>query len=134
MQRTWPEYYLPPGPGDPKADLMERCRKTGLPIEFAAVSQDDQVIGSGTLAGKSYGSLAGEEPWITGLFVHPELRGQGIASALVQALEEQTSVAGFSQVFTTTQTAAGLLIKAGWQELRRLASEKGVWTVMTKTL
>ncbi len=119
MRAEWPDWYGPGGPGTPEADLRARCRKSGLPWGVVALGAG-MPVGGAALAHVSHGAAAGETPWLVGLVVAPDRRGQGIGSALVAACEAQARAEGFATLFSTTGAARGLLLRRGWRLLRRL--------------
>ena len=85
MQTMWPDYYGKGGPGDAGADLMDRSRHSGLPYGIAACASDGGAIRTAALEKHSYGSKPDESPWLIGLLVAPEWRGQGIDGACCDA-------------------------------------------------
>ena len=49
-------------------------------------------------------------------FVVPGLRGQGIGSILLKAIEEFASTMEFEQIYSGTEKAHNLLFRAGWHK------------------
>ena len=133
MQSVWPDYYGPDGPGDAMADLRERSRTDGLPFGMVATLADGAVAGTVALSPISFGANPSEKPWLTGLCVRSDRRGHGIASRLVEALENHAAEQ-FDQLYTTTREASGLLRRLGWQDLRDVSEQGGSWQVLHKTL
>lgn len=134
LAATWPEYYGDAGPGFASHDATERASGQDLPIGFVAIDETGNIVGSGTLAGPSYGAVDSETPWIIGVCVAPEQRNKGIASRIVKALCQCAAERGHDAVFATTVSAEGLLARAGFRPLRHLTDDKGVWVVMRKDL
>ena len=133
MQSVWPDYYGPDGPGNALADLRARSRTEGLPFGMVATLADGTVTGTVALSPTSFGALPSERPWLTGLCVRSDLRGQGIASHLVQALENHAA-GQFDQLYATTREASGLLRRLGWRDLRDVPDQGGMWQVLRKAL
>lgn len=131
LQKVWPGHYGPGGPGNALADLTGRARAEGLPCGLIALDDRGSVAGTVALSATSYGSRINEIPWLTGLCVRSDLRGQGIGSALVSAISDLAAAAGHGRIFTTTDAAAGLMDRLGWITLRQL---EGPWLVMQKAL
>ena len=84
----WEPYYGANGPGDARADLKECLNRTALPIAFVACASDGTVIGTAALKNESVSSHAHLGPWLAALVVAPEHRGQGVASALAEKIEQ----------------------------------------------
>ena len=129
MQTMWPDYYGKGGPGDAGADLMDRSRHSGLPYGIAACASDGGAIRTAALEKHSYGSKPDESPWLIGLLVAPEWRGQGIASGLVATLEIYAAGHGFRALYCTTATGVGLLTRRGWRVIGD--TEDGTNSILT---
>ena len=133
MQTVWPAYYGPDGQGDALADLGERSRTEGLPFGMVAALADGAVAGTAALSPTSFGATAPEKSWLTGLCVRPDLRGHGIASLLVLAMEAHAA-GQYPHLYATTREAGGLLRRLGWQELREVPDVGGSWQVLRKAV
>ena len=118
LKDTWPDWYGPDGPGDAARDVAARCRSRGLPLGLVALGPGDEVLGTAALGARSHGARGAEAPWLIGLAVAPEQRRRGIGSALVEAVETRARQAGHAALFAATSSAAGLLGRRGWEELR----------------
>ena len=116
-QAVWPAWYGPDGPGDALSDLTERNRDAGFPMGLVALL-GDQPVGVAGLAAQSFGSMAGEGPWLIGLAVDPAFRRRGCGAALVARAEAEMRGQA-SWLYGTTDAAAGLLTRRGWVDLRR---------------
>lgn len=121
MRAVWPGWYGPGGQGDAEADLRARMGG-GLPLGWVAL-RAGAAVGTVALAETSHGARPGEGPWLIGLAVSAAQRRQGIASRLVAAVEAHAR----APILTTTQTAAGLLARRGWTDLRETPDG---WRVM----
>ena len=126
MQAEWPGWYGSGGPGEALADLRSRSRLDGLPQGVVAL-EDGQPVGGAALARTSHGAAAGEAPWVVSLLVAPGRQGRGIGFALVAACEERARALGAPDVFATTTSARGLLLRRGWTLLRDLADGQAVY-------
>ncbi len=136
LQSAWPDWYGPDGPGHADADLAARCRRAGLPFGVVALARDgasDVPVGTGALDAGSYGAAdATETPWIVGLVVAPPWREQGIATAIVAALEDAARAKGWARLHCATVAGQGLLARRGW--VRRGAADDGRHGLWTRTL
>lgn len=134
MTQGWPDHYGPDGAGDAPADVYARSQDTALPCGHAAL-RGDRVVGTVALARTSFGALdEGESPWLIGLIVAPDVRGQGVASQLCDAIARHAHELGYGQIFTTTQNARSLLHRAGWQDIRTVQEDAASWHVMALDL
>jgi len=134
IANAWPDYYGPSGLGDPTADIADRCRAQGLPYGVIAQSETGKVAGTAALTGASYGAIEGEGVWIVGLLVLATARDKGVASALVQTLQDYASTQGYVDLYCTTVEAAGLLRRLGWHDLRTFQDNETHWRVLHKTI
>ncbi len=62
-------------------------------------------------------------PWLSALYVDPDLRGHGIGRALAQATLGLAGWLGFPRVFLFTTDRQSLYAEIGWQPLPRLPEE-----------
>jgi GNAT superfamily N-acetyltransferase len=53
-------------------------------------------------------------PWLASLYVHPPFRRQGVATALIHAIEEQARRNGVRQLYLYTVDAEALYQSCGW--------------------
>jgi len=54
-------------------------------------------------------------PWLSGLFVIPEHRRQGVGAALVRAIEDQARRRESSRLYLYTSAAVGFYERLGWE-------------------
>jgi uncharacterized protein len=92
------------------AELVSLWQATGLRFdardvagELTAVLGRDslvlvQVTGEGRISGAVLGAFDGRRGWVNRLAVRPDMRGQGIASALIAELERRLIATGCPQV------------------------------------
>ena len=111
----WEPYYGPDGPGDAGADLRGCLNRTALPIAVVALNGDGALLGTAALKQDSVGSERGVGPWLAAFLVAPNHRGRGVGTALVAAIEDMAARLGFGSIYTSTDAAAGILERRGWQ-------------------
>jgi GNAT superfamily N-acetyltransferase len=58
-------------------------------------------------------------PWLASVFVRPDARGQGIASAVVTAVAEEAKRRGYPELYLFTPDQESLYARLGWVELGR---------------
>jgi len=54
-------------------------------------------------------------PWLASVYVRPEMRGRGVATALVRHAMARTANLGVTRLYLFTDGARGLYEKLGWQ-------------------
>jgi len=121
----WTPWYGPDGEGDAEADLAACSSRSKLPICLVALEPDGTLLGTAALKSDSVGSELGSGPWLATFLVGEAHRGQGIGTALVAAMEAEAQRLGFEAVYTSTDTADGLLQRRGWQAIGDSESLRG---------
>ena len=110
----WGPWYGPNGQGNAESDLAECSSKNKLPICLIAVDENGQMLGTAALKTKSVGSELGVGPWLAAVLVSQEHKGKGVGTALVKAIEEEAARLNFPSIYTSTDTAEGILVRRGW--------------------
>ena len=121
----WEPYYGSGGPGDAVSDLLGCLNRDSLPIAVVVLDTDDTLLGTAALKAESVGSELGVGPWLAAFLVGPAHRGRGVGTALVAAIEGEAARLGFAEVYTSTDTAEGLLKRRGWQPFGDTESLRG---------
>lgn len=125
----WMPWYGPDGPGDARSDLAACHRLNDLPICLIALDGNNTPLGTVALKSDSVGSELGLGPWLAAMLVNKDHRGKGVGTALVQAIEEEAARLGFVAIYTSTDTAIGILERRGWKSLATTESIRGPLTV-----
>ena len=75
-----------------------------VPIAFVALDDDGGIVGTASLI---FDDLEGDprNPWLASVYVPPEQRKKGIASALVRTVEDAARRLGYSRLYLFTSTA-----------------------------
>ena len=86
------------------------------PATFVALDEDGGAIGTAALM---FDDLQGDprNPWLASVYVPPEHRKKGIATALVRTVEDAARRFGYSQLFLFTTSASALYAGLGWRFL-----------------
>lgn len=90
---------------------------------------DGEVLGTAALKSESVGSELGLGPWLAAVLVGKGHRGRGVGMALVKAIEEEAARLGFDSIFTSTDTAKGILERRGWQAYGTTETLRGPATI-----
>ncbi|OFX03733.1 MAG: hypothetical protein A3D94_00075 [Alphaproteobacteria bacterium RIFCSPHIGHO2_12_FULL_66_14] len=104
-----------------------------VPVAFVALDEDDGIVGTASLI---FDDLEGDprNPWLASVYVPPEQRKKGIASALVRAVEDTARRLGYSRLYLFTSTAPDLYAGLGWRPLERRDYRGEHVQVMDRTL
>lgn len=120
LEREWPDWYGPSGPGNAARDLAAFANPEGvLPVGVVALSEAGEPCGVAALKGDGLPQFGRRSPWAAAGFVVPERRRQGIGAALLAALLGEAARLGYESVFCATSTAVTLLQREGWRLLQR---------------
>lgn len=112
-------YEQPSDPTLARSFLSERLER-GEAIVFVAPSVDGQGLDGFCLLYPTFCSVVARPfRWFNDLFVRPEARDRGLASALMQAAEDDSRAAGCARLDLQTAhdnlRAQGLYEGRGWQ-------------------
>lgn len=130
----WTPWYGPGGGGDAEADLAA-CRDRGaLPLCLVALNEAGGVLGTAALKSESVGSELAAGPWLAALLVGADYRGNGIATALVEAIEAEARRLGIEAIYTSTDAAAGIMARRGWLAIGDTNSLRGSIAVFRRQL
>jgi predicted N-acetyltransferase YhbS len=104
-----------------------------VPIAFVALDEEGRIVGTASLI---FDDLEGDprNPWLASVFVLPEHRKKGIASALVRTVEDAARRLGYSRLFLFTSSAPALYAGLGWQALEQRVYRGEHILVMDKSL
>lgn len=123
--KEWTPWYGPDGPGNAESDLAACSSRDALPICLVALNGDGDPLGTAALKSESVGSELGVGPWLAAVLVAEAHQGQGVGTTLVQAIEVEAARLGFEAIYTSTDTAMGILERRGWQEFGTTKSLRG---------
>ena len=104
-----------------------------VPIAFVALDEEGRIVGTASLI---FNDLEGDprNPWLASVFVRPEHRKKGIASALVRTVEDAARRLGYSRLYLFTSSAPALYAGLGWQALEQRVYRGEHIQVMDKSL
>ncbi|MBN8751329.1 MAG: GNAT family N-acetyltransferase [Variovorax sp.] len=104
-----------------------------VPIAFVALGEEGRIVGTASLI---FDDLEGDprNPWLASVFVRPEHRKKGIASALVRTVEDAARRLGYSRLYLFTSSAPALYAGLGWQALEQRVYRGEHIQVMDKSL
>src|SRR5687768_7541931 len=114
---AWPDFFA----NRSVEEIEEVMFKEGgeLPAILVA-SADGRVAGTVALRARSVETHEHLGPWVTGLWVAPDLRGLGLGRDLMHAITEEAAARGFREIYAVTNTARGLFEKLGWNRVEEI--------------
>jgi predicted N-acetyltransferase YhbS len=96
--------------------LRGHLSKGALPVAWVA-HEGGEVLGTAALRAHDLEGREDLTPWLAGVFVRPEHRGRGVASALCRAVEEGAWALGFGTLYLFTVDRHSLYARLGWRPL-----------------
>ncbi len=106
---------------------------TGLPEIFVACF-NNELAGSATLDKEDMDTRVHLTPWLASLYVVPEHRGQGIASALIQYIINEARQREFKNIYLFTEDQTEFYKKRGWRLLETVEYRNAEVDLMTQRL
>lgn len=113
--------------------LSSASHRERLPISLVAISQDrNTLLGTANVLATT---LTHEHlsPWLSSVFVPPEHRGKGIASALALAAASEANRLGFSAIYLFTPRNEALYSRLGWTAFDRVVINGIFASVMARS-
>ena len=134
----WLEWGHAPEPEDPAWWLETTVREAGreeLPVTFVAHDADGDVLGAVGLDFYDLDERHDVSPWVTGMIVRRDRRGEGVGRILVQHLERWAAEHDVAVAWVGTEQAAGFYQRCGWTPKETFTTRTG-WemTVLSKRL
>jgi predicted N-acetyltransferase YhbS len=124
----WQEWGCPPEPEDPAWWLevtLSEAGKEELPVTFVARDDVGAVLGAVGLDIYDLDDRHDTTPWVTGMIVRHDLRGQGIGSKLMRHLERWAAEHHIAEAWVGTESAAAFYEKCGWIPQERFVTSTG---------
>jgi GNAT superfamily N-acetyltransferase len=114
----WQEWgHSPPESEDPAWWLATTIREAGrvdLPVTFVAHDGSGEVLGAVGLDTYDLDERHETSPWVTGMIVRRDRRGQGVGSALMHCLERWAAEHQISEAWVGTDLAQRFYERCGW--------------------
>lgn len=97
--------------------LFGRMNENEMPITL--IAHDERgVLGTASLKASDMEILPELTPWLSSVFVPPDYRGQGVATALVAEIEKIARQHGFTKIHVFNPITQGIFEKMGWSVLQ----------------
>jgi N-acetylglutamate synthase-like GNAT family acetyltransferase len=119
-------HYLDPGTSVEQraAWLAQHANHPQIPTTFVALS-DGSLLGSASLIAHDMDTRPDLSPWMAAVYVVPEYRQQGIATALIGRIVAEAQTLGIATLYLFTPDKELFYTKRGWRLLER-TSYRGV--------
>ena len=112
--------------------LTAALQKSDLPTTFIALD-DDSLLGSASLVRQTI-THPQLSPWLSSVYVDPQYRGRGIASALVGRVERAAAGMGTDRVYLFTPSSEKLYASLGWELMEYSHHHDLKIAIMSKSL
>jgi GNAT superfamily N-acetyltransferase len=113
----WQEWGHPPESEDPAWWLETTIReagRAGLPVTFVAHGASGEVLGVVGLDTYDLDERRETSPWVTGMIVRQDRRGEGVGRALMRSLERWAAEHQISEAWVGTDLAKSFYERCGW--------------------
>jgi N-acetylglutamate synthase-like GNAT family acetyltransferase len=112
--------------------LTVSLQKCDLPTTLIAL-RDDILLGSASLVRQTI-THQHFSPWLSSVYVNPQYRGGGIASALVGRVEKAAADMGSERIYLFTPSSEKLYAGLGWELMEYSRYRELKIAVMSKAL
>jgi GNAT superfamily N-acetyltransferase len=131
------DHWRPVVPEDTAEARAHRFRahmnRDVLPIAWLA-HEAGQAAGTAALRASDLPGREELSPWLGGVYVAPQFRGRGIASALCRAVEARAAALGYERLYLFTLDQQALYQHLGWRPFERTSWRGRDADVMSKAL
>lgn len=104
----------------------ERAKNTEkIPLTWIALL-NKKIVGMINLKEHSHEDRKDLSPWLSSIFIHPEFREKGYATALIQYLHKKSKALGYKNIYLFTPDAAKLYEKNGWEITGKIRDPRGL--------
>jgi N-acetylglutamate synthase-like GNAT family acetyltransferase len=106
---------------------------TEMPRTFVLLI-DGKPVGTASLAPQDLEERPELTPWLAGVFVEPESRGQGLVAVLIKAVERECRDQAIKTLWLYTRTAEKVYARAGWRTVETVAHNGKSYALMRRDL
>lgn len=124
-------------PGKRREKLEGHLHDDGLPLTLVALERsgegrDDtpELVGSADLVHYDVPDRPDLSPWLSCVYVPPELRGRGVGSALTRRAVEEAARLGAPTLYLCTWERESFYRELGWTTLERFTAMGAVCVIM----
>lgn len=95
---------------------------------------DGAPVGTASLTAHDLDSRPDLTPWLAGVYVVPEVRGQGLVQDLVGAVENAARAAGIAGLWLYTRKAERVYLRGGWRTVEHFTHHGAQAALMRREL
>jgi GNAT superfamily N-acetyltransferase len=133
--REWGRYPEPEDPAWWEEVARQEAGRSSVPVTFVALDEHDEVVGAVGLGEHDVEERRDVTPWVMGMIVRPDQRGQGIGRVLMSELEAWAAGHAVERAWVGTERAHGFYQRCGWQLVETYQHLHGTdVSVLTKRL
>lgn len=136
VHEQWAKMYARRGESaeDVEKKMVARAVDDQIPLTMVAF-EGEALVGSVTIKNDDFARRSDLNPWIAGVFILPQFRGNGYSPQLI-AHAEQVGKETFNleKIYLYTGSAEGLYIKNGYTVVERFDTDTRELVVMEKSL
>lgn len=131
----WDAFWQPNGhPLEEVREIIATCTAERDTPQCFVLMAGDVPCGTASFVSADLEIRQDIDPWLAGVYVVPEARGQGCATRLVAAVEAAAREAGHAALFLYTHDAQAMYQKLGWQVLEETEDGRRPVTIMWRDL
>lgn len=119
---------------DERIANLQRCSLGRTVPTTVIATQDGILLGSAMLVDHDMSTRPDISPWLAGVLVKPEFRRRGIATRLIERIEQEATSFGIPTLHLYTDTASRFYAKRGWSWVEDCAYRNVRVTIMRRTL
>ncbi|MBN1812726.1 MAG: GNAT family N-acetyltransferase [Anaerolineae bacterium] len=97
-------------------EFERRAVQGRIPETFVAM-EDGVPVGTASLVAHDLAERMDLSPWLAAVYVAPEFRNQGVGSALVRAVMDETLALGVEELYLFTPDKMSFYSRLGWKVL-----------------
>jgi len=129
----WDAFWHPNGhPLGEVREIIATCTaEIGTPQSFVLL-EGDVPCGTASLVAADLEIRNDLGPWLAGVYVIPEARGQGCAQRLVATVEDAARQAGYRSLYLYTHDAQALYEQLGWYRIEETEDARRPVTIMQR--
>lgn len=127
-------YMRPDQTVDDRVQGLSRCcQREEIPTVVIG-SNRGVLVGSALLVEHDMSTRRDLSPWLAGVYVKPEFRQSGLATRLIERIEQEATALQVPQIFLYTDKEQDFYTKRGWRGLENTQYRGLEVTIMSKLL
>jgi GNAT superfamily N-acetyltransferase len=119
-------------------DASKATQRTHPPVALIALGHHDEVLGGVGVHPFDLDERRDRSPWVVGMIVRADRRGEGIGQALLAQLEAWAGQVGIEQLWVCTETegrTVSFYLRCGYERVEDVTSQtRGLVTILTKRI